>query len=332
MIGLVPEAAAWAGWLLLAAAGVACCALFAGMETGIYVLNKMRLELRAEAGSRPARLLRRMLRKPDNLLAVLLIGTNISAYAATFAVTAMFLLAGYTRRTEWYTLAVAAPVLFVFAESVPKNIFQRFSESLSYSVAWLLAGTSAAFNICGAAPLVQGFAAMLMRLVPAGRRAPWPLGHVGVAVAVAEGHAAGALTRFQSVMAQRVMHIGEVKLRDVMIPMRRVVSIGRSVGRDELLEVIRNHNYSRLPVLDDDGRAVGVLDTYDVLAAADAPPGEKMAQPFVLAADQSITDALYAMQRARRALAVVEDPTGRHLGIVTIKDLVEEIVGELQEW
>jgi len=128
------------------------------------------------------------------------------------------------------------------------------------------------------------------------------------------------------------MSIGNVTLQDVMIPMRRVVSIGPGAGRGELLEVIRNHNYSRLPVLNNDGRTVGVLDTYDVLGNDSDPPGEKMTQPFVMPADQTITDALYAMQRARRALAVVKDPAGRHLGIVTIKDLVEEIVGELQEW
>ncbi len=83
----------WSLWLSVLWASVILQALYAGMETGIYVMNKVRLELRAERGYGPARLLRRMLDRPDNLLAVLLIGTNLTSYAATFAVSAMFVLA-----------------------------------------------------------------------------------------------------------------------------------------------------------------------------------------------------------------------------------------------
>jgi len=328
-------AAAWTTYLAWTVV-VLCCmaldALFCGMETGVYVLNKIRLDLRAEAGSRGARVLRRMLRKPDNLLAVLLIGTNLSRYIATAGVTTMFVLAGAGARSEWYTIALMTPVLFVVGDSVPKHVFRDLCESLTYRFAWFLAASNWLLNACGLAPLVRGFSGLLTRL--AGRRAceHGPLEHEGLTAVVTEGRATGLLTHFQTLMADRVMHIGRVRLADVMIPMRDVVSAPREITRDELIERTRDRNYSRIPLLAGDGRVTGVLDIYDVLARADGTsPAEMATEPLILAADMPVTDALYRMQREHAAMAVVAE-AGAHVGIVTVKDVVEEIVGELEAW
>jgi len=328
-------AAAWTtylAWMVVVMCCAALDALFSGMETGVYVLNKIRLDLRAEAGSRGARVLRGMLRKPDNLLAVLLIGTNFARYLATAGVTTMFVLAGAEARSEWYTIALMTPVLFVVGDSVPKHVFRDLCEKLTYRFAWFLVGSSWLFNACGLAPLVRGFSGLLTRL--AGRRTGGhgPLEHEGLAAVVAEGRASGLLTHFQTVMADRVMHIGRVRLTDVMIPMGDVISAPLEVGRDELIERIRDRNYSRIPLLGGDGKVAGVLDIYDVLACDDATaPAEMMTEPLILPADMPVTDALYRMQRGHAAMAVVAE-AGAHVGIVTVKDVVEEIVGELEAW
>jgi CBS domain containing-hemolysin-like protein len=96
--------------------------------------------------------------------------------------------------------------------------------------------------------------------------------------------------------------------------------------------MLRKHNYSRGPVLDEAGDVVGILDVYDVLV--DEPvaiPAERMTAPLKLPADMTVTEALYAMRRGRHMMAVAQKD-GKAVGIVTIKDLVEEIVGELEEW
>ena len=88
----------------------------------------------------------------------------------------------------------------------------------------------------------------------------------------------------------------------------------------------------RIPYVDDDGRVAGVLNIYDVLVDEDlSPPADKMTAPLVIPADVTVTDALHRMRRGREAMGIVERD-GRHVGIVTIKDLVEEIVGELEAW
>ena len=325
--------AAWGAWSALAVAGLATGALYAGLETGIYVLNKVRLDLRAEAGSRPAKTLRRLLANTGSLLAVLLVGTNVSGYATTFAVSAMFVLAGAGGRAEWYTLAVATPLMFILRESVPKNVFQHLAERLVYRLAWYLAGSSVLFHACGLAPLVRGFGWLMMRLALVGRtkKAGWH--EHSLEAIMAESAASGVLTPFQSGMATRVMSISEVTLADVMTPMSRVFSAPRDVSGEEFLGRLRGHDYSRVPLLEAGGQVVGVVDVYDVLTDPSRPaPAETMTPALVLPATMNVPDVLYRMQRARAQMTIVQDAGGRHVGLATIKDLVEEIVGELAAW
>ena len=321
-------------WLGVLAGGVVMTGLYCGLETGIYVINKFRLDLRADGGDRTARRLKGIVDDYNNLLAVLLIGTNLAAYAATFAVSAMFVLAGTGQHvTEWYTIAVATPILFIFGESVPKNVFQRLAERAVYRLSWFLRASSLLFNACGICPLVRGFSWLLMRLIPGHGKSGFHAYHEGLAAIVAEGRASGVLTHFQSVMADRVMQISEVHLRDVMVPLGSAVSAPPGVGRDELVDIIRDHNYSRIPLLDEAGKVVAILDVYQVLLdRSNGDPTESGTGPLVLPAETGVTDALYRMQRLRETMAVVEDPQAGHVGIVTIKDLVEEIVGELEAW
>jgi len=317
----------WLGWALLLVVAVGLTALFCGMETGIYVLNKVRLDLRAEAGNRRARRMRRMLASPNNLLAVLLIGTNLSSYAAAFAVTTMFVLGGSGHAAQWYALAVTTPLLFVLGDSVPKDVFQRLAETLVYRLSGLLAAANVLFRVTGLSPLVRSVSWLVM--LPLRRLGE---GEERLSAIFAEGAAAGVLSHMQSAMVDRVMHISDVYLADVMVPMEQVVCIAPDVGRAEMLERVRQNRYSRLPVRGASGEVIGVLDVYDVLAEeAVERPADRMRDALSLPETMPVTEALYRMQRGHCMMAVVRSG-GRPAGIVTIKDLVEEIVGELQEW
>ncbi|MBN1554440.1 MAG: DUF21 domain-containing protein [Phycisphaerae bacterium] len=321
-------------WLFVCVVNVFLAGLFAGMETGAYLINRVRLELQAEAGRPRAKQVRAFLHDPNNVLATLLIGTNIHQYIAAFAVSALFVLAGHEDNAEWYTLAVTTPLLFVFKDSLPKNLFQRLPEKLVYSSVVPMRGFDLLFKCTGLTYLVRGFAHVLLRLL--GRQAAGPqsfLGHEALLAVVAEGHAAGALTGAQREMADRVMHISRVHVADVLQPMETVARAPAEVSREEFLRRVARRNYSRLPLLDENQRVTGVVDVYDVLTdQTDRPIHVHAVEPLIVEAEQTVTQALYTMQRAKRCFAVVADAAGRHVGIITIKDLVEEIVGELDAW
>jgi CBS domain containing-hemolysin-like protein len=285
-----------------------------------------------------------MLRDPQALLAILLIGTNLSSYAVAFAVTEMFDLGGRGDASDWYALAVVTPLLFILGDSVPKNVFRRLAETLTYRMSWLLPAAKVVFTATGILPFVRGVTWLATRPLR-GRKED---SEERLASIFAEGRASGVLTHMQSVMADRVMNIADVKLAQVMVPIGKVGSITPRTTREELLRIVQQNNYSRLPVRDEAGAVVGILDIYDVLAYPNpsaALPAEKMTEPLALPADMTVTEALYLMQRSHKTMAVVtaapaagEDaapavvPAPIPVGLVTIKDLVEEIVGELAEW
>ena len=332
MIAQTPPLIPWLVWIaVLAAAGILAF-IFAALEIGLYMMNKIRLDLRAESGDAAAKQLRKILSNQGNFLAVLLISVNFATYAATFAISGMFILAGCGERSEWYTLLVATPLLFVFCESIPKNLAQRSADRMTYRLAGVLHSTSLALNACGLAPLVRGYAWLMMRLL--GKKSgPSPIGQQRLLAIVAEGQAAGVLTHTQTIMADRVMNIANVKLRDVMIPMQKVAWAPLELSHDQMLDLMRSHNYSRFPQRDAAGQVVAILNIYDALAAVDhAPPTGKTLEPLILPQTLTVTDALYRMQRTHSPMAVVADEAGKHVGIVTVKDLVEEIVGELGAW
>ena len=310
-------------------------AMYSALETGVYMLNRMRLDLNAEEGNGRAGRLRKLMGNMNNMLAVLLIGSNASEYLATFAISALFVVNGFEHNAEWLTLAVATPALFILGASVPKSVVQRFGDALTYRLSLFLWGSHIVFNAVGLAGLVRGVSWMLMRLI---KRSPRSAGHTMLShdllpTLVAEGEASGVLTHQQSIMADRIMHMEDTLLRDVMIPMAKVVKAPVTVWRVELIELLRAQNHWRLPLMDAHGQVAGVLDMYDVLLGpSDQEPSQGMTPPLVLADHLPVTEALYEMQRHRRVMAVVGNKTGKHTGIVTIKDIVEEIVGELDVW
>ncbi len=319
----------WIAWPIVLVVATSLSALFSGFETGIYVLNKVRLDLRAEAGGRDAQRLRRLLRKPNNLLAVLLIGTNVTCYAVAFALTAMFDLAGSGAATEWYSLGFGTLLLFVLGDTVPKSVFHRLAETLTYRLAWTLSVADVLLKVTGLSYLMRA-AAWLVTLPVRNRRGAPADGWLGEIFA--EGQASGALTHTQAVMVDRVMNIADVKLANVMVAIDKAICIRRDTARAVLMRMLRKHNYSRVPVRDASGDVVGILDVYDVLIDESVVvPAEKMTDPLKLPADMSVTEALYRLQRTKSMMAVVQKDA-RPVGIVTIKDLVEEIVGELEEW
>jgi len=319
-------------WPLAMVVAIAFDSLFCGLETGIYVMNKVRLDLHADAGRRPAVVLKRLLGDAPNLLAVLLIGTNLCRYTATFAIAAMFAMAGYVENAKLLTTAVATPLLFVASDSVPKVVFQRLGAAGVYRFTWLLRGADVFFRLTGISVLVKAIAGALTHLSRSARSAREPFATPHLAAIVAEGQASGTLTHFQSAMADRVARLGEVTLQNVMVPMHKAATAGRDVTREQLMRLIARHSYSRVPLLDEARQVVGIIDVYHVLISGDAAdPAEKMRPPLVLPSDLNVTDALYRMQRKGEVMATVESG-GRHVGLVTMKDLVEEIVGDLEAW
>jgi len=150
---------------------------------------------------------------------------------------------------------------------------------------------------------------------------------------LAEGRASGALTHAQSLIAERIVSIGQVDVRDVMVPLEKAVVVSESVTKDELRRLLADRCPERLGVYRDaKDNVIGVLNVYDALLDESGPgPSAHIAPAVRLDEGLTVTKALVQLQLRRAAVGVVCGPKGRVVGLVTLRNLVEEIVGELAE-
>ncbi len=182
-------------------------------------------------------------------------------------------------------------------------------------------------------PLVTGVSTGLLRLIGRKGHVADTLGRETLIGALAEGQASGTLTGSQEEMARRVMDLASLRVADVTRPLDQTVTVCETMSREEFIPYIADHIYSRMPMVDGDGLITGVVDALSVLTDAQQRSPRTLQEPALfVSSDETITDALFHLRRDHHHLAGVVNSDGQHIGIVTSKDLVEAVVGDLVEW
>ncbi|NOZ21802.1 MAG: DUF21 domain-containing protein, partial [Planctomycetes bacterium] len=308
------------GYLLLTIFFILATGYFAGAETGAYCLNKIRLRHRAEQGWRSALILRSLLSDPQGLICATLVGTNICVYMCTVILT--FNLERWDVRTaELVSTVCLSPILLVFSEAVPKNLFQLKADLLMYKLAPTLAFFRRLF-----APAVWALKRITNALSShAGTtrsRTPFTAGRL--TYFLDQSTHAGVLTPYQRTMAENVMDLGKTPAKAAMIPLNEVTLVPKTITDDEFRELEAKRRHTRIPVYE--GRReqiVGVVNSLDFFCAGDGKTvADLLRPPLTIPADLAIDDALRFLQRARFPMGIVVNENKEAVGIVTIKDLV----------
>jgi CBS domain containing-hemolysin-like protein len=153
---------------------------------------------------------------------------------------------------------------------------------------------------------------------------------------VSESRAAGMIRPYAGRILGNVFRLTRTHVRDVMVPRERVLAIERGIESDELLDLLRGSGFTRLPVYDGSyDNVIGILHTKDlfqIFAKEGVVILEDALRPVnFIRSDLPVTDALREFRRGRRHLAVVRDDDGPVLGVCTLEDVLEEIVGEIED-
>ncbi len=325
-------------WLLLLL-GVLGSVFYSGSETGAYRLNRVRLRLAASAGNRRARLLNRMLGDMSGLIVVVLIGNNIANYLATAFATWLLHQQDPSRPAiyaELLATLIMAPMLFVFAEVLPKNILNTEADRMMLRMARPLWFSNRVFRILGLVALLKGISHMWSRLLHRSQPAdPFPA-RARLRGILRESAAEGVVSAYQNELVDKILNLHQVTVSQAMVPMRQVATVPPEMSGATFRNRIENQPFSRYPVVDGQtGQVLGILPVHAILR--ESPINQprldlrQYLQPahFVLP-EMTITQALFALQRWRSPMAVVRNARGNPVGMVTAKDLVEEIVGELE--
>lgn len=312
-------------------------AFSSGAETGVYCLDRVRLRVRSEQKRADALRLSRLMDRQEDLVITTLIGTNIADYLATVCVTALLLGAALNpQAAELYATAILTPLILVFGGVLPKDLFARRADRLMYALSTPLACARQLAWLTGTLWLLRSLTRWLIRRIDPSHEAEQAglVPRARIQRLLHEGATSGGLSPYQRDTIERVMKISKVRLANVMVPRARAALISLKSPRHDLLRIARMAHFSRLPVYRDDPRQiVGIINVYGVLMDTEQRPVVDYVQPATfLSANETVPGALVKLQEARQVMGIVVDGRGNCVGLFTMKDLVEEIVGELQVW
>lgn len=322
---------------------VALSGLFSGSETGLYRLSRLRLRLGVEKRRLPFIMLGKCIHDSSGMLLSMLIGTNLAQYFGTSIITWIFLTKFSTEHTtEIITTVITAPILFVFSELIPKNIFFYRSDYLMPHVAPVLYTFQKILSMCGIIRLLKFVSAFFSRLagsVSSSKTVITSVQRHTVQAILQDTHEEGILSPVQTDIVNRLVKVSNVRLRLVMTPVDKVQMIDVNSDRPALLNILNKSPFTRLLVTEaQPGNVIGFIDIYEVLGLSqEFTDLRSFIKPLGrLDSDTPVIDAINYMQRENQKILLVTKAglAGREkpLGIVTMKDLVEELLGELAEW
>lgn len=307
-------------------------ALFSGSETALMTLNRYRLRHLAKAGHKGAQLAEKLLQRPDRLIGLILLGNNfVNVAASTIAALIALRIGGEA------ALAIGAflltLVILIFAEVAPKTLAALRPERLAFPAAWVY--TPLLKVLYPLVWLVNVFANGILRLfgVYANESGISHLSSEELRTVVME---AGAMIpeRHQRMLLS-ILDLEKVTVEDIMVPRAEIIGIDLSQDWDDIVGQLLESQHSRLPVWDGDiDNVMGVIHLRRLLRplARNELTQEQLQglvrEPYYVPEGTPLNKQLLNFQRLKRRIALVVDEYGDILGLVTLEDLLEEIVGE----
>jgi putative hemolysin len=335
----VGSVATWQ-WLLALAIllGSAFCS---GTETALTALGEMRARQLFESGGRRARLLGLWIGHPERVLSTLLVGNtifNVGGGALAGEVAAQ--VAQARALSPGTTLAVAtasttAAILF-FSEILPKIVAKRhpvrvavFSIPLVHGLFWLLwpvsAGLTRATNF-------------LVGLFGGGKGSAPAVTSEEIEYLIEVGTREGVLDEVKEELLNSVLEFADRVVKEIMVPRTRMVAIDKEAPPEQIVRIVSENPYSRMPVyLGSVDNVVGILLVRDIVQEMRKGPlgviplDKYLKPPFFVPEQMKISRLLKEMQKRKTHLAVVVDEFGGTSGLATLEDVIEEIVGEIQD-
>jgi len=308
-------------------------AIFSAAEIGILSTNRFRVHQLAEDGSPRARLLERLLEHPSRMLTVILILITAINYANESAVT--FWLHNIHGQSEWVPFFGLLVLVLIFAEVTPISYAAANPETISIGLAPLIDLSTRMLQ-----PVVTVFAAfstLVVRLL-GGEPRPRPLVTGEEVMTIVEMETErGVLEQEERELIHSIFEFSDTVVREIMRPRIDIAAVDDAAPIREAIDLLIDRRYSRLPVFQGSlDHIIGLVNAKDLLpyqirGELDIPVRSVMRTVIFVPETKHISELLREMRESKQTLAIVLDEYGGTAGLVTVEDLLEEIVGEIYD-
>ena len=305
-------------------------AFFSGTETALIAVDRIRIRHLVKKRNKSAILIEEFKSNPQKMLTTILIGNNLVNIAAT-ALATMIALQMFESYAIGISVGIMTFLILVLGEITPKSLAVQHSESISLFVIRPIKWLSIILS-----PIIwflNGFTKVIVRII--GKVEEQPMTEQDIKTMVTMGAEAGAIHEKEKQMIHRIFKFNDISVEDVMTPRSEVKGISTNATLENVSELLADTPFSRLPVYKESFDEIkGIFyakDAWDYLAEGKTKTNvNKLMRPVLFAHQTKKIDKLLAeFQQTRNNMAIVVDDYGGMIGIVTLEDLLEEIVGEI---
>ena len=309
--------------------------LFSASETAIIGLSRIRLRHMIARGIKRAQGIQCLIAKLDKFIAAILIGNNFVNITMSVLVTAIFVqVCGY----KWGVIIatfVSTFFILIFCEITPKILATKHTERVALFVAAPMELVVKLFRYV--IPIFTGTTNLILKIIKTESHKRSPLiTEEELRLMIELGKEEGFLSDAEMKMLHRIFEFGDIKVSDVMVPKEKIIAVNINATPEELLNTFVEEGHARLPVYADSiDNIVGIIYARDLLYIL-RDKGLFILQDLVHSvyyapASMRVNELLVKFQADRIQIAIVVDERKKVLGIVTLEDLTEEIVGEIEE-
>ena len=322
-------------------------AFYSGSETALVSVNKIRINQLVESKDARAEIIHRLVESPDRMLALTLAGTNLAnVLISQFGdrLTARVLPEEAENLQEPIAIIWVTTLLLIFGEILPKTIFRVKADSLAMRYAYPLRGSERVL-----APLiylVQTLTKLIVKIVDRGASTPSPdAQREELRLLATMGERSGNLLKDQRRMIHSLLNLQDRTVAQVMVPLVDIVAIEKNTNREDFLRIATDAGFSRIPVYEEQiYNIVGIVNLLDVIyddveseTDSELDIASTTIDPFIrtdlhfVPESKNINALLKEIQNTRHTMVFAVDEYGGTVGLVTVEDLVEEIVGEFAD-
>lgn len=306
-------------------------AFFSGSEIAVVNSDKLKLRHRAKQGDKGAGMVMRLFKTPDVILGTTLVGTNIATVTIS-TIGALICIDLFGATGDLISVLLLTPVLLVFGEVVPKSVFQQKADSIVGYIIYGLRFFSYLFY-----PVIFVFsriARFASRLFGGGKRDSLFITREELRVLLDIGDSGTGASTIDRRSIRRIIRFADTTVGEVMIPLADVVGFNEMRGLSEAVRVVIKYGFNRLPVYRGNitnVKGILTLSTWDLMEEdiGDKPATDYIQPPLFLSPKQTIDQTLPMLQAREDHMGIVVDEFGSAIGILTMEDVFEEVVGEI---